>query len=51
MASAKAVWSRSPRPTPPSKVTEFYEAKCKEMGMTVNLSQLSDTGGMVHGRG
>jgi hypothetical protein len=36
-------------PDPPSKVTEFYDAKCKEMGMSVNLSQLSDTGGMIIG--
>jgi hypothetical protein len=30
-------------------VTEFYGAKCKEMGMSVNLSQLSDNGGMIIG--
>ena len=36
-------------PDPPSKVTEFYQAKCKDMGMSVDLSQLSDTGGMVLG--
>jgi hypothetical protein len=36
-------------PDPPSKVTEFYDAKCKEMGMSVNLSQISDTGGMIIG--
>jgi len=32
-----------------SKVTEFYDAKCKEMGMSVNLSQLSDNGGLIVG--
>jgi hypothetical protein len=32
-----------------SKVTAFYEAKCKEMGMTVRLSASSDAGGMVTG--
>ena len=36
-------------PDPPSKVTEFYDAKCKEMGMSVNLSQLSDSGGLIVG--
>ena len=36
-------------PDPPSKVTEFYDAKCKEMGMSVNLSQLSDHGGLIVG--
>ena len=36
-------------PDAPSKVTEFYQEKCRDMGMTVNLSQLSDTGGMVMG--
>ena len=36
-------------PDPPSKVTEFYQAKFKDMGMSVDLSQLSDTGGMVLG--
>jgi len=36
-------------PDPPSKVTEFYDAKCKEMGMSVNLSQLSDNGGLIVG--
>jgi hypothetical protein len=36
-------------PDPPSRVTEFYGAKCKEMGMSVNLSQLSDNGGMIIG--
>jgi hypothetical protein len=34
-------------PDPASKVTAFYEEKCKEMGMTVDLSQLSGTGGMI----
>jgi hypothetical protein len=36
-------------PDPPSKVTAFYDAKCKELGMSVNLSQLSDTGGLIVG--
>jgi len=36
-------------PDPPAKVTEFYDAKCKEMGMSVNISQLTDTGGMIVG--
>jgi hypothetical protein len=36
-------------PDPPSKVTDFFQAKCKDMGMNVDLSQLSDTGGMVLG--
>ena len=36
-------------PDPVSKVIAFYDAKCKEMGMSVNLSQLSDTGGLVVG--
>ena len=36
-------------PDAPAKVTDFYAEKCKEMGMSVNLSQLSDTGGMVIG--
>jgi hypothetical protein len=36
-------------PDPPSKVTDFYQGKCKDMGMSVELSQLSDTGGMVLG--
>ena len=36
-------------PDPPSKVTAFYEAKCKEMGMSVDLSQLGGAGGMVMG--
>jgi hypothetical protein len=36
-------------PDPASKVTEFYDAKCKEMGMSVNLSQLSDSGGLIVG--
>ena len=31
----------------PAKVTAFYEAKCKEMGATVNLSAASDAGGML----
>jgi hypothetical protein len=37
-------------PDPPSRVTAFYEAKCKEMGMTVDLTQVTDTGGMVLGQ-
>jgi hypothetical protein len=36
-------------PDAPAKVTDFYTEKCKEMGMSVNLTQLSDTGGMVIG--
>jgi hypothetical protein len=36
-------------PDPPSKVTAFYEAKCKEMGMTVEMAQVSDAGAMVTG--
>jgi hypothetical protein len=36
-------------PDPPSKVTAFYEAKCKELGMTVSLTTVSDSGGMVTG--
>jgi hypothetical protein len=36
-------------PDAPSKVTSFYEAKCKEMGMTVNISAVTDSGGMVTG--
>jgi len=36
-------------PDTPSKVTAFYEAKCKEMGMTVQMAQVSDSGGMVTG--
>lgn len=36
-------------PDPPSKVTAFYEAKCKEMGMTVQMAQVTGTGGMVTG--
>ena len=37
-------------PDPASKVTAFYEAKCREMGMTVDLTQVTDTGGMVLGQ-
>ena len=33
----------------PSKVTAYYEAKLKDMGMTVELSAISDNGGMVTG--
>jgi len=36
-------------PDPPSKVTAFYEAKCKEMGMSLDLSQLGGAGGMIMG--
>jgi hypothetical protein len=36
-------------PDPASRVTAFYEAKCKEMGMTVDLTQVSGSGGMVMG--
>ena len=36
-------------PDAPSKVTDFYQAKCKELGMTVELSAISDTGGMITG--
>jgi len=36
-------------PDAPSKVTDFYQSKCKDMGMSVDLSQLSDAGGMVLG--
>ena len=31
----------------PSRVTSFYEAKCKDLGATVNLTGSSDAGGMV----
>ncbi len=34
-------------PDAPSKVTAFYEAKCKDLGATVNLSGAADTGGML----
>lgn len=37
-------------PDPPSRVTAFYEAKCKDLGMTVELTQVSDAGGMVMGQ-
>lgn len=37
-------------PDPPSRVTAFYEAKCKELGMAVDLSAVSDSGGMVMGK-
>jgi hypothetical protein len=36
-------------PDAPAKVTDFYAEKCKDMGMTVNLSELSGTGGMILG--
>ena len=36
-------------PDPPSKVTAFYEAKFKEMGMTVEMAHVSDAGSMVTG--
>jgi hypothetical protein len=31
----------------PAKVTAFYEAKCKDLGATVNVSAASDSGGML----
>jgi len=34
----------------PSKVFEFYQEKVKEMGMTVDVSQASDSGGMIVAR-
>jgi hypothetical protein len=34
-------------PDAPSRVTAFYEAKCKDLGATVNLTGTSDAGGMV----
>jgi hypothetical protein len=37
-------------PDPASKVTAYYQEKCKEMGMTVELTQVTDTGGMVMGQ-
>ncbi len=37
-------------PDPPSKVTAYYEAKFKELGMTVEIAQVSDSGGMVTGK-
>src|ERR1017187_9557976 len=36
-------------PDPPSKVMAFYEAKIKDMGMTINLTGTSDAGGLVAG--
>jgi hypothetical protein len=36
-------------PDPPAKVTAFYQAKCKEMGMSIDLSQLGGAGGMIMG--
>jgi hypothetical protein len=36
-------------PDPASRVTAFYEAKIKEIGMSVNLTQITGTGGMVMG--
>ena len=32
---------------PPARVTEFYEAKCKEMGMTVQVTQTTAEGGLM----
>jgi len=32
---------------PPSKVTDFYEGKCKDMGAAVKVAQSSDSGGMM----
>jgi hypothetical protein len=37
-------------PDPASKVREFYEAKIKEMGMSVDLTQVTGAGGMVMGQ-
>jgi hypothetical protein len=37
-------------PDPPSKVTAFYEAKIKEMGMSVDMSQLTGSAGMIMGQ-
>jgi hypothetical protein len=34
---------------PASKVTAFYEAKLKEMGMTIDVSALTGSGGMITG--
>jgi hypothetical protein len=36
-------------PDAASKVTAFYEAKIKDLGMTIDLSGVSDAGGMVTG--
>ena len=35
---------------PASTVRAFYEAKIKEMGMSVDLTQVSGAGGMVMGQ-
>lgn len=32
---------------PPERVTSFYQAKCKEMGMTVQLTQTGAEGGLI----
>jgi hypothetical protein len=37
-------------PDPASKVREFYETKIKEMGMSVDLTQVTGAGGMVMGQ-
>jgi hypothetical protein len=37
-------------PDPPSKVREFYEAKIREMGMSIDLTQVTGAGGMVMGQ-
>ncbi|MCX6629725.1 MAG: zinc ribbon domain-containing protein [Candidatus Solibacter sp.] len=34
-------------PDSPSQVTAFYEAKCREMGMTVEMAGVSDAGGVL----
>ena len=36
-------------PDPPSRVTAFYQDKIKEMGMRVELTQLTGAGGMIMG--
>jgi hypothetical protein len=36
-------------PDPASRVTAFYQAKIQEMGMKMDLTQLSGSGGMVMG--
>ena len=34
-------------PDTPSKVMAFYESKCKDSGMSVAVSQVTDSGGMI----
>jgi len=36
-------------PDPASSVTAFYQSKIRELGMKMDLTQLSDSGGMVMG--